>query len=112
MSRKQTNAQRESFWARVDFDMGLHGLTNDALCARLLDAELGTDNDEHAGLIGEARRRLLVWTATPAEIDAQEEAQVNAIVAAMTTGEHAETNAMCDRAMEYARRKIEEERTP
>lgn len=76
----QTNAQRESFWHRVAFDMTLRGVTNEALAHRLLDVSLATADDEAVGLIDEARRRLLVWTATPEEIDRQEEAQIDAMV--------------------------------
>ena len=102
MIPRQTSEQAESFWHRVNFDMDLRRVTNEALCARLMDASLALSDDEHSAVVEEARRRLLVWTATPDEIDRQEEEQVDAIVAAMTPQEIAEQREMCDLAFRKA----------
>lgn len=104
---RQTPEQEESFWSRVDFDMRLRGVTNEALAHRLLDVSLVIDDDEASALVDEARRRLLVWTATPEEIDRQEEAQVEAIIAAMTPEERAEQDRRNADIVEQMKKQLE-----
>ena len=95
------NAREETFEHRVALGMRLRELSNESLCLRLLEAELAAD-EIHECVIGEARRRLLVWTATPAEIDRLEEQQIEEAIRLQTPEERAELQAIADRGLEKA----------